>query len=292
MATVGLSTFKPPQSGIKTSSTAEIKSKVQRQLDMKKLKQNPDSVLQISDKSKQLAKEMQAQKAKEATNTDTSELDFETSESVEAPDVAKDAPSEPDFEDLVEKKRDLDQAAELKKIAEDKAKWAKKPAIFFVSGFEWFGAEKILDRHDGLDDMVEGIKNAQKFAWDQKDEMIEQIQLREKEQPIILVGQGLGGDTVFEVAQELNSINNGFKKIDLLVTMNSSGVDNDFVPQNVKKNLNYLTSEWSITNDGPNIAANHNRTDVRNFLMKDDHSDLDNSIDVQMTILEEINKLV
>jgi len=145
---------------------------------------------------------------------------------------------------------------------------------------------------NGLKDMTEAVDQARLYSWDQKEEMIDEIKKRENGQPVILVGQGFGGDTAVEIAQELNSVENGFRTIDLLVTLNSAGTDNDFIPQNVSKNLNFLTADNGWFDDGPNIAINYKRTQVENYLRPESHSKLDDTTDVQIEIMNAINNLI
>ena len=141
--------------------------------------------------------------------------------------------------------------------------------------------------------MAEAVELGEHYAWDEQDAILEDIKKRSPEQPIILVGHSFGGDSAYEIADTLNSIENGFRKIDLLVTLDSVGFDNDKIPQNVKKNLNFIAQgPYNFLNDGPNIAKNYHRTEVQNFLRDEVHSDLDDSTDIQIEILEAIQKIV
>ncbi len=190
-------------------------------------------------------------------------------------------------------KKDLSGAEQALKIHRKKFGNIEKPGIYFVSGFDWFGASSVKGNYDGIRDMAEAVEGAQHFSWDQTDEIVKDIKKRDPSQPIILVGHSFGGDGVVEIAQELNTIENGFRKIDLLVTLDSVGFDNDFIPQNVKKNLNYLAQgPYKWLNDGPNIAMNYERTEVKNFLHPEEHADLDDSTDVQIAVLESINQIL
>jgi len=178
------------------------------------------------------------------------------------------------------------------KIHEKKFGNLKEPGIFFVSGFDWLGASSVKGNYDGIRDMADAVEGAKHFAWDQQEEILNEIKKREPSQPIVLVGHSFGGDAVVEIAQELNKIENGFRKIDLMVTLDSVGFDNDIVPHNVKKNINFIASGNKLINDGPNIAANYNRSDVTNFLRHEAHAELDDATDVQIEIIENINKIV
>ena len=190
-------------------------------------------------------------------------------------------------------KKKLTATEKALKIQSKKFGNMQKPGIFFMSGFDWFGAGSVKGNYDGIRDMSEAVDGAEHFTWDQQEEMIKEIKKRDVNQPIILIGHSFGGDGVIEVAQQLNTLDNGFRKIDLMVTLDSVGFDNDVVPQNVKKNLNYLaTGPYHFLNDGPNIAANYKRTEVENYLRAERHSELDDLVDIQMQVLEEIGKVV
>ncbi len=190
-----------------------------------------------------------------------------------------------------ELKEKLSGAEKALKIHSKKFGNLEKPGIYFVSGFDWFGASSVKGNYDGIRDMAEAIDGAEHYSWDEKDEIIEDIKKRKADQPVILVGHSFGGDGVVEIAQELNTIENGFRKIDLMVTLDSVGADNDLIPQNVKKNLNYLAQgPYKFLNDGPNIALNYKRTEVENYLRHEEHADLDDATDVQIQILEEVEK--
>jgi len=192
-----------------------------------------------------------------------------------------------------ELKKELIKTEEIKKITDKKLKGIAQPGIYFVSGFDWFGAGSIKGNYDGIRDMSEAVKGSKHFSWDQQEEIIEDIKKRKEDQPIILVGHSFGGDGVMEIAEELNSLEHGFRKIDLLVTLDSVGYDNDKVPQNVKKNLNYLAQgPYDFLNDGPNIALNYERTKVENFLRPEKHAELDDNTEIQMTVLDEIKGLL
>lgn len=257
-------------------------------------KPNPDYKLELSDKSKDLQKQLD-QKIEENTSTQvdtssSSSADVDVDVEVPTPSVP-DVPK-PDLADVAKKASDaktVKDLAESAKIKRDEIKLKTSPAIFFIKPFELFNFG-LSD--SGMQKMAEVTEGARFYSWNQKDEMIDQIKKRDKKQPVVLVGHGFGADTAVEIAQELNTLENGFRKIDLLVTLNSSGIDNDFIPQNVTKNLNYITADNGFTDDGPNIALNYNKTDVENFLRNESHSELDDSTDIQMEIMEAVGKLI
>lgn len=192
-----------------------------------------------------------------------------------------------------ELKKELSGAEKAMQIQEKKFGNIEKPGVFFISGFDWFGASSVKGNYDGIKDMAEAVDNGEHFAWDQKDKILEKIKERRPDQPIVLIGHSFGGDTAVEIAEELNKMENGFRKIDLLVTLDSVGFDNDLIPQNVKRNLNYVANgPYKFLNDGPNIAQNYKRTEVDNFLRHEAHSELDDSTDIQIDILDAINQVV
>jgi hypothetical protein len=165
----------------------------------------------------------------------------------------------------------------------------KKPGVFFITGLETFS---LSNDYDGLKKMAEAIPEARVYGWNQKNEVIEEVLKRAANQKIILVGHSFGGDTAVDIANELNSLKHGFKKVDLLVTLDSVGRNNDIIPQNVKSNLNFFGEKNSWLNDQPNVARNNNLTQVINELRHESHTDLDDSNDIQYKIMTEINALL
>jgi hypothetical protein len=252
-------------------------------------KPNPAYKLQLSEKSKQLKEQIQNQETiKPDTSGNSSSGDLPT----DIPDTPTPEVPKTDAKELLEKARKAKEAKDLAKAAKAKAQEAKlkkTPAIFFIKAFEFVDTEIFAD---GMKSMAEATEGARYYAWDQKGEMIDQIKKRDKDQPVVLVGHGFGADTAVEIAQELNTIDNGFRKIDLLVTLNSSGFNNDFIPQNVVKNLNYITADNGWTDDGPNIALNYHRTEVENFLRPEGHDELDDSTDIQIEVVEAMNRVL
>ena len=226
--------------------------------------------------------------------TKTNKISSTKSEEIEKIEVKKKEKPQVDLsERSKELKQKLSSAEKALKIHNKKFGKMEKPGIYFVSGFDWFGAGSIKGNYDGIRDMADAIEGAKHYSWDQTEEIIEDIKKRKPDQPVILVGHSFGGDGVVEIAQELNTIENGFRKIDLMVTLDSVGYDNDFIPQNVKKNLNYIAQgPYEFLNDGPNIALNYERTAVKNFLRHEEHADLDDATDIQIDILDNIDEIL
>lgn len=161
----------------------------------------------------------------------------------------------------------------------------RKPAIFFISGLSLFSSS---GDGEGVEKMSSYLRGSEHFSWKQKEDMITEIKRRPLGMPVVLVGHSLGGDTAVEIANELNSLENGFRKVDLLVTLDSVGFNNDIIPQNVAVNYNFITDEDSLFNDGPNIAKNVDLTKVINELREEGHTSIDNSEDVQFKIFKAI----
>lgn len=198
-----------------------------------------------------------------------------------AKDIAKD---EIKAEAVEESKKAVD-------AKEEKAALSKKPAIIFVSGWQWmFSPSKSEGSYAGVERMADAVEGARLYGWDQKDEILEHIQKTELGQPIVLVGHSLGADTVKEVTDELDSLKYNFRKVDFLATLDAVGFSNDIIPQNVGEHLNVFGENDFFLNDGPHVARNHERTKVANILSPLDHTELDDAKDIQFEILQGINK--
>ncbi|MBT3979776.1 MAG: hypothetical protein HOE90_00405 [Bacteriovoracaceae bacterium] len=175
---------------------------------------------------------------------------------------------------------------EAKKIAKaiKKKGHIRKPAIFFIGGLETFSGG-----YGGIKKMAESVPGARYYSWDQKDEMIAEIDKRHVSQPVVLVGHSYGGDTAFEMAEELNTLDHNFRQVNLMVTLDSVGGENDIIPQNVRKNLNFFGEGNPLLNDGPHVARNNQLSDVINELRSEGHTELDDTKEIQYKILKEIN---
>ena len=107
---------------------------------------------------------------------------------------------------------------------------------------------------------------------------------------MIIVGHSFGGDTALEVAEELDSLEHGFRKVDLLVMIDAVGADNDIVPQNVKNHLNVFGENNFLLNDGPHVARRHEMTSVKNILSPRDHTELDDDKEIQFEVVNLIQE--
>jgi len=183
-----------------------------------------------------------------------------------------------------------------KKVAEAtkvkvKSGSVKEPAIFFIKGLDLFSSPlKSEGGYAGMGRIADAIEGSRVFKWDQKTEIIEAIQETHKDYPVILVGHSLGGDTAVEVADELDSLNEKFRTIDLLVTLDAVGFSHDIIPQNVKNHLNVFGENTFFLSDGPHVARREDKTEVRNILSPLDHTDIDDDREIQYEIVSLIQK--
>jgi pimeloyl-ACP methyl ester carboxylesterase len=167
----------------------------------------------------------------------------------------------------------------------------KKPAIIFIKGLDVFSSPSTSEGgYAGVGKMAESIEGSRMYGWDQQDEIIKEIKKRRNDQPVILVGHSLGGDTAHEVAEALDSLEHQFRKVDLLITIDSFGADHSIVPQNVKNHLNVFGESNFLLNDGPHVARRHEMTKVKNILSPHDHTELDDNREIQYEVVNLINE--
>ena len=183
-----------------------------------------------------------------------------------------------------------EKAQDIKSV-EEKAGSLRKPAIIFIKGWDVFSSPlKSESGYAGVGRIAESIKGSRVYGWDQKDEILKEIVKREKSQPVILVGHSFGGDTAVEIADALDSLEHNFRPVDLLVTIDAVGFNNDIIPQNVKKHLNVFGENDWFLNDGPHVARRHEKTEVINILSPLDHTDLDDDKGIQYEVVNLINE--
>ncbi len=190
----------------------------------------------------------------------------------------------------------LEKSKEVTKV-EDKEGSVKKPAIIFIKGLNILSSpSKSESGYAGVGRLAESVKGSRIYGWDQKDEIIKEIKKAAPGQAIVLVGHSLGGDTAVDIANSLDSLEHGFRAVDLLITMDAIGFNNDIIPQNVKKHLNIFGETSMFLNDGPHVARRHEMTDVKNILSPLDHMDLDddkaNQFEIVKLIQETLSKKV
>lgn len=170
-----------------------------------------------------------------------------------------------------------------------KISFIKKPAVIFIEGFSLFG----LSDGDGIKDMADNLPGAKRFSWNEQDDIIEEIKKHAPDQPVVLVGHSFGGDSAVEIANALNSVKNGFRSIDLLVSIDSVGMNNTIIPMNVKRNLNFIAEGIvPFLHGNPDIARNSDYTEVDNELRSEIHSKIDDSEEIQFKIFESINEIL
>ena len=179
--------------------------------------------------------------------------------------------------------------AKISEGSPSKLSFIKKPALIFIEGFSMFG----ISDGDGIKDMADNMPGAKRFSWNEQDKIIEEIKKHAPDQPVVLVGHSFGGDSAVEIANTLNSVKNGFRGIDLLVSIDSVGMNNTIIPMNVKRNLNFIAEGVvPLLHGDPNIARNVEYTDVFNELRTELHSKIEDSDDVQFQIFESINNVL
>ena len=203
---------------------------------------------------------------------------------IEVKDVVKD-----EVQDAVKEK--AQEAVKETAKVEEKAGTVKKPAIIFIKGLDLFSSpSKSESGYAGVGRIAESVKGSRIYGWDQKDDIIKEIKKIALNQPVILVGHSFGGDTAVDIANTLDSLEHGFRPVDLLVTMDAVGFGNDIIPQNVKKHLNIFGENSFFLNDGPHVARRHEMTEVTNILSPLDHTDLDDDKEHQFEIVKLIQQ--
>jgi hypothetical protein len=209
--------------------------------------------------------------------------------SVPTPDLPKPELNKPASENPEIKKPDI--MSEEVKEAEVKEGTLKKPAIIFIKGLDIFSSPSTSEGgYAGVGKMAESIEGSRMYGWDQQDEIIKEIKKRRNDQPIVLVGHSLGGDTAHEVAEALDSLEHQFRKVDLLVTIDAFGADHSIISQNVKNHLNVFGESNFFLNDGPHVARRHEMTKVKNILSPHDHTELDDDREIQYEVVNLINE--
>jgi hypothetical protein len=239
---------------------------------------NSDYSLELSDRSKELSKELAKEVAKKEAVDKLTDDDKENKKSK----VDKDKKESQSLPTPTKETKTVEEKKETRELAQ--------PAIFFISGAEIFSGAS-GGRYGGIRKMAEAVKGARHYAWDQKEEMMKEIEKRMTNQPVVLVGHSYGGDTAFEIAEELNSLDHKFRDVDLLVMIDSVGFDNDIIPQNVKKVLNFISDEGSLLGDSPKIAKDSKKSNVENHLRAETHTELDDTVEIQAQILDSIKDL-
>lgn len=200
------------------------------------------------------------------------------------PDISLEEIAKDELKDKAIKK-----ATEVNKV-KVKGGFLKQPAIFFIKGLDLFSSpSKSEGGYAGLGRIAESVEGSRIYGWDQKDEMIEEIKKIHKDFPVILVGHSLGGDTAIEIADELDSLQENFRNVDLLVTIDAIGFSHDIIPQNVKQHLNVFGESSFLLKDGPHVARREDKTLVRNILSPLDHTDIDDDREIQYEVVNLIN---
>jgi hypothetical protein len=167
----------------------------------------------------------------------------------------------------------------------------KKPLVIFIKGLDLFSHPlKSEGGYAGVGRMADSIPDAKIFSFDQKSEIKEEINKIHRDYPVVVVGHSLGADTAVEVANDYDSLKGGFRPIDLLVTMDAIGFNNDIISQNVKNHLNVFGETSWFLNDGPHVARRDEKTQVRNILSPLGHTEIDDDREIQFEIIDLIKK--
>jgi hypothetical protein len=203
------------------------------------------------------------------------------------PDLPK--PDLPEFaQDKIKDtaKKEMEQKIEKVPQPEVKEGSLKRPAIIFIKGLDIFSSpSKSEGGYAGVGRLAESVEGSRIYGWDQKADIIKEIKKTHKDYPVVLVGHSLGGDTAVEIADELDSLKEQFRSIDLLVTLDAVGLSHDIIPQNVKNHLNVFGEKSWFLNGGPHVARREEKTEVRNILSPLDHTDIDDDREIQYEVV-------
>ncbi len=207
------------------------------------------------------------------------------------PQIDADIPSP--VSEAVEAKANAVAKKEMEKIVRDEVKpgSVRKPLVIFIKGLDLFSSpSKSEGGYAGVGRIAQSIEGSRTFGWDQKDEIATEVAKIHRDFPVVLVGHSLGGDTAVEIADEFDSLKQGFRPIDLLVTIDAVGFSNDIIPQNVKQHLNIFGETSLFLNDGPHVARREEKTNVRNILSPLDHTEIDDDREVQFEVVDLIQQ--
>lgn len=192
--------------------------------------------------------------------------------------------------------KDSKNSKDVKKMEEklsdpkaSKFNFINRPAVIFIEGFSAFG----MSNGDGIKDMADNFPGAKRFSWDEHDKIIDEIKKHAPDRAVVLVGHSFGADTAVEVASTLNNVKNAFRSVDLLVSIDSVGLNHSIIPINVKRNLNFFgEGVVPFLHGEPNVARNTDYSDVVNELRPELHSKMEDSSEVQYKIFESINEVL
>jgi hypothetical protein len=190
----------------------------------------------------------------------------------------------------VDKGEDL---KELKKVAINKEKkhFLKKDQVIFIKGLDLFSSPlKSEAGYEGINKLADAFEGSKIFKWNEQDDILNEINKIHPSNKIILVGHSLGGDTAVEISRRVDSLDHKFRPIDLLVTIDAVGFNNDIIPQNVKNHLNVFGESNFLLNDGPHVARNHEKTQVKNVLSHKDHTEIDDDKSIQFEVVNLIQQ--
>lgn len=222
-------------------------------------------------------------------NTDEGPKPLETEALIKATSVAKAITKIPIMPIVIPSSTKKIETKIADKKSEPPIHFIKKPAVIFIEGFSMFG----ISNGDGIKDMADNYPGAKKFSWEEHGKILDEIKKHAPDQPVVLIGHSFGGDTAIEVANELNSPKNGFRPIDLLVSIDAVGMNKTIIPVNVKSNVNYFGEGLlPFVHGDPTVARNTKYTEITNELRNDMHSKMDDNPEVQFEIFNRINDVL
>lgn len=177
-------------------------------------------------------------------------------------------------------------------VFEDKGKKKSNPenGIIFIGGFNYFGLTP--KESDGLYKLSKSINGSNYYSWDQKEDILHKIKQLPRHNPLILVGHSFGADTAVELSHELDSLENKFRPIDLLVTLDLVGLPNEDIPKNVQKNINYIGDNLLFFNGSAHLAQDEEATQIINKKWPISHAKMDEHKDIQRKILQNIDDII
>ncbi len=233
----------------------------------------------------------------QVTNAQKSGPDYKLDLSLKTPDIPVPSPtpnlSAPKVEDLAKASVKSEIKSETVKAVKPQVKHGsvKKDLVVFIKGLDLFSSPSTSERgYAGVGKMADSIEDSKVFKWNQKQEILDEVLKTHPDNKVVIIGHSLGGDTAVEIADELDSLENQFRTVDLLVTMDAVGMSNDIIPQNVKRHLNVFGESNLLLNDGPHVARRNEKTSVVNILSGKDHTAIDDDKEVQFEIVNLVKR--
>lgn len=159
----------------------------------------------------------------------------------------------------------------------------RKNVVALFTGFsgndDSSGMEQIRQRLvQNSDDVLE----ARRFGHSQQQAAVNFLRENATSSDIVLIGHSLGGDSVIEVAERLQSENISVSKV---VQIDSIGVGDDLLPGNVTSGLNYFQTSGALRGENPVGGSTNINAPVHFGVPQISHTDIDNHSGVQTEIV-------